>query len=219
MPELIMMFSNSMTMLGRGTIGAPTFYWPLHCGIVLALSLLVLLVSVVSVRTVALRQATGQLGTSLRKHRPRKSADRASIGRQDCPAPAIRVVGPPVIWKELKSPMLGRRKRLAFLAVGLALILILGSYYFCAVQHILDDPDTHIIYAIVYMDTNPFVHAVVSIGATAGKSAPSRYWWAGSRGGDVFGATLWMLSCMAGYVFFGAVLAWRAQSRFRRDIF
>ena len=353
------MLSNSMTMLGSGMGGAPSFYWPLHCGIVLALSLLVLLVSVVSVRRVALRQVTGQLGTSLRKRRARKSADRASIGRQDCPAPAIRVIGPPVIWKELKSPMLGRRKRLAFLTIGLALALILGSYYLCRVQHILDDPEIHIVYAIIYlglgilftivlpatcitsekearswplllattldnkeilfgkfvgtlrrclpiwllllghtigfslagmihpvaiihigilvfwlmvflscsgvyfssrfkrtttavmmnfalaltiwfvvpillfltseithddnfaedyMDTNPFVHAAICIDAAAGKSSPGVYEWLGSRS-QVFGATVWMLSCMAGYVCFGAVLAWRAQSRFRRNIF
>jgi len=72
---------------------------------------------------------------------------------------------------------------------------------------------------IVIMDTNPFVHAAVCIDAAAGKSRPSGYWWPGSPSGGVFDATVWMLSCMAGYVFFGAVLAWRAQSRFRRNIF
>jgi len=70
-----------------------------------------------------------------------------------------------------------------------------------------------------YMDTNPFVHAVVSIDATAGKSAPSGYWWLGSRGGQVFDATVWMLSCMAVYVSLGLLFAWRAKCRFRRNIF
>jgi hypothetical protein len=76
--------------------------------------------------------------------------------------------------------------------------------------------DAHV--AENYMDTHPLVHAVISIDAAGGKSAPTSYDWLGSRS-QVFEATVWMLACMAGYVFLGAILAWRAQSRFRRNIF
>ncbi|MHC4435237.1 MAG: ABC transporter permease subunit, partial [Planctomycetota bacterium] len=46
------MFSTSMEMLGGRMGGMPSFYWPLHCCIVLGLSFPVLLACVVSVRTV-----------------------------------------------------------------------------------------------------------------------------------------------------------------------
>ena len=144
------MFSNSMMMLGRGTGGVPSSYWPLHCGVVSCLSALVLLLSVVSVRRVALRQATGQSGIFLRKRRPRKSADRASTGRHGRPAPAIRVVGPPVLWKELKSATLGRRKGTARLAVAACLIVIFGSYYLCSHLEVLKDI-THFVYTFIYL--------------------------------------------------------------------
>jgi ABC-type transport system involved in multi-copper enzyme maturation permease subunit len=72
-----------------------------------------------------------------------------------------------------------------------------------------------------YMDTNPFVHAVVVIDATANEN-PVRitsYNWIGSRNHRVVGATAWMLTCMAGYILLGTIFAWRAKCRFRRNIF
>ena len=354
------MFFNTMTMADpRAAARMPTFVWPLHCGIMLAASAVILFISVISVRRVALRQAAGQVGPSSRKSRSGKNAVPASPGQKDFIAPTRRVIGPAVLWKEMRLPMLGRRKRLGFLALGLALVLILGSYCLCAAHHMLKDPEVHIVYTIIYlglgilftivlpstcitsekearswpllltttldnkeilfgkfigtlrrcfpiwllllghtiafslvgsihpvaiihigilvlwlmvflscsglyfssrfkrtttavimnftfalviwfvvpvllfltsaitrnanfaesyMDTHPYVHAAISIDAAAGKSTPDGYEWLGSRS-QVLGATIWMLSCMAGYVCFGALLAWRAQSGFRRNIF
>ena len=140
------MLSTSMMMLGRGTGGTPSVYWPLHCGVVSGLSALVLLLSVVSVRRVALRQATGQSGVFLRKRRPRKNAD-----RQECSRPPIRVVGPPVLWKELKSATLGRRKGITRLAVAVCGILILLSYFLCFWLKVLKDTGIHFVYTFVYL--------------------------------------------------------------------
>lgn len=354
------MFFNTLTMASpRGAAAMPTFIWPLHCGIMLAASAVILLMSVVSVRRVALRQAAGEVGASRRKRRLGKNAIPISPDRKDLAAPTRSVVGPAVLWKEMRLPLLGRRKRLSFLLAGLVLTIILGSYGLCAAQDVLDSSEIHIVYAIIYlglgilftivlpatcitsekearswpllltttldnkeilfgkfigtlrrcfpiwilllghtiafsllgsihpvailhigilvlwlmiflscsglyfssrfkrtttavimnftfalaiwfvmpvalflasaitrnttfaesyMDAHPFVQVAICIDAAAGKSMPDSYEWLGSRR-QVFGATVWMLSCMAGYVSFGALLAWRAQSRFRRNIF
>jgi hypothetical protein len=98
------------------------------------------------------------------------------------------------------------------LAVAIWLVVPVLLFLISEITH---DDD----FAEEYVGTNPFVHVAVSMEAATGRSEPGRYWWPGSRGGGVFEATVWMLFCMAGYVFFGAALAWRAQSRFRRNIF
>ena len=69
-----------------------------------------------------------------------------------------------------------------------------------------------------YMDTNPLTHIGVTIDATGGRSTPSTYHWlrSGTGAGD---ATVWMLTCGGGYVLLGAIFAWCAQRRFRKNIF
>ncbi|MEA3226317.1 MAG: ABC transporter permease, partial [Planctomycetota bacterium] len=112
------MFFNTMAMAEpRAAAMMPAFFWPLHCGIVLAASAVILFMSVICVRRVALRQATGQLGASSRKRRSGKNSAKASTDRHDAVSPARRVIGPAVLWKEMRLPMLGRSKRLTFLAV------------------------------------------------------------------------------------------------------
>jgi len=72
-----------------------------------------------------------------------------------------------------------------------------------------------------YMDTNPFVHAVVIIEATTTKNQVKigNYDWISSRRGNIEDSTSWMLTCLALYVSIGAFCGWRAQCRFRRNIF
>jgi ABC-2 type transport system permease protein len=71
--------------------------------------------------------------------------------------------------------------------------------------------------AEAYMDTNPFLHAVVIIQA-ATRSSAGHYDWA-SFNANAFMSTMWMLACLAGYTFLGLVFAWRAKCRFRKNIF
>ena len=70
-----------------------------------------------------------------------------------------------------------------------------------------------------YLDTNPFVHIVVIMDATAGRSSGSNYHWINYGSKDVFDATAWMLACGIGYVSLGLLFAWRAKCRLRRNIF
>ncbi|MHC4426421.1 MAG: ABC transporter permease [Planctomycetota bacterium] len=356
------MFSNTMMMMEpRAAAGMPALLWPLHCGIMLAASTVVLSVSVVKVRKVALRQAIGQLGVSLRKRRSGGNAAQASPNQQDFAATTRRVIGPPVLWKELRFPMLGRRKVATFIAALVGLILLLITYALCAKEDILHEYPVQTLYATVflglgmlfsivlpstcitsekesrswplllvttvddraillgkfagilrrclpvwcvlfghviffsladfihpiaviqigilvvwvavfltgagvyfsscfrrtttavimnfalaaviwgilpllmtmvaaithegrdlvevYMDTNPFVHAFAIMVATGTRNAPDLYPWIGLGRADVVESTIWMLVCMAGYVMLGSLFAWRAECRFRRNVF
>jgi len=65
----VLLFKTEMMMSPRMGGGMPFFSWPLHCGIMLAASAVVLSASVIKVRKVALRQAIGQSDSSFRKRR------------------------------------------------------------------------------------------------------------------------------------------------------
>jgi ABC-type transport system involved in multi-copper enzyme maturation permease subunit len=140
-----MMMFNTITMLEpRATAAIPTRFWPGHCGIMLAASVVVLFICVCVVRRVALRQATGQVGaaSSRKKDKPGSSAER------NLAAPR-RVTGPAVLWKELRTPMLGRRKIAMVAAIFAGLIVLFTTYALCASENMLDDGDTHIVYVII----------------------------------------------------------------------
>ncbi|NQT02921.1 MAG: hypothetical protein HQ580_12915, partial [Planctomycetes bacterium] len=101
-PYAILAFKTEAMMSPRMGGGMPFYSWPLHCGIILAASAVILAVSVSMVRKVALRQATGQIDVSSRKGRSRKKTIRGPANRQDFCIEPRRVKGPPVIWKELR---------------------------------------------------------------------------------------------------------------------
>ncbi|TKJ33968.1 MAG: hypothetical protein CEE38_19175 [Planctomycetes bacterium B3_Pla] len=150
-PYCNLFFSTIMMVEPRAAAPVPIPSWPLHCGIMLAASAVVLSVSVISVRKVALGQAAGQLGVSFRKRRSGKNATQAPAGRQNFTATTRRVTGPPVLWKELRFPILGRRKVAALIAIAVTLILLLVTYLLCADENALDDEGTHMIYATIFL--------------------------------------------------------------------
>ena len=357
------MFFNTMRMMEpRAAAGMPFISWPLHCGIMLAVSIIILSLSIIIVRKVALLQAVGQLDVSFRKRRSDKNALKGSVNQCEFTAAPRRVIGPAVIWKELRSPMFRRYKIATIIAAFICLLLLLITYALFENEQMLNDEETHMLYATVflglgilftivlpattitsekesrswplllattlsdqqilfgkfvgvlrrclpiwsllfghiiifslmgfihpvaiiqigmlvtwiviflscsglyfssrfkhtttavimnftlaaaiwaifpllmaivieiidvgedfievYMDTNPFVHAIVIMDATANKgSSINLYDWIKFDNISVLLATGWMLVCMVGYVLLGLVFAWRAQRRFRRNIF
>lgn len=150
-PYGVLFFNTEMMMSPRTAGGMPFFFWPLHCGIMLVASAVVLSLSVSMVRKVALRQATGQLDVFSRKGCSHKNAARGSVNRQDFTTAPRRVTGPPVIWKELRLPLLGRRKIATFIGIFIGLSMLFITYWLCLEERILDDEETHIIYAIIFM--------------------------------------------------------------------
>ncbi len=364
-PYVLLAFDTDRMMSPRMG-GWPALSWAVHCVIMLVASALLLLLSVLMVRRVALRQAIGELGTSSRGRRRRsntKAVSTASEHRDFAPPPR-RVKGPAVLWKELRSPVFGRRKIAVLITIAIGLIFLFVTYGFCADENALDDEWVHILYTVIflalgilftiilpatcitsekesrswplllattlsdrqilfgkfagvlrrclpvwallfghimlftlagvihplatiqmgilvawivvflsgtglyfsvrfkrtttavmmnfgvaaliwallpfvitligtivrdfrdfhafcelYWDTNPFVHAVVIIAATARNGGLRRYDWLEVGARDVSEATIWMLFCMLGYMFLGLLFAWRAKCRFRRNVF
>ena len=146
------MFINTIAMVEPRSAATLTFYsWPLHCGIMLAASALLLFISVIIVRKVALSQATGQLDGSAGKRRSRRAAKGAGAGQQTFAGAIRRVVGPPIIWKELRSPIFRRHKIRTCIFAFIGLILLSGTYYLCVKANVLDDEGTHAAYAVIFM--------------------------------------------------------------------
>jgi len=146
------MFFNTMAMVQSRSAAAVTFYsWAINCGIMLAASAVLLFVSVFIVRKVALRQATGQLDGSSGKRRSRRAAKAAGANQQVLAGAIRRVAGPPIIWKELRSPMFRHHKIRACISAAVLIFLLFTTYYFCAKAQVLSEEGTHAAYAVIFM--------------------------------------------------------------------
>jgi ABC-type transport system involved in multi-copper enzyme maturation permease subunit len=146
------MFFNSMMMVEpRAAAGMPAYLWSLNCGIILALSALLLLVSTIVVRKVALRQATGQLSGSAGKRRSRRAVQGTGESRTIFTGTIRSVVGPPIIWKELRSPIFRHHKIRNCILAFICLLLLFATYFLCANENALDEEGVHATYAIIFL--------------------------------------------------------------------
>jgi ABC-type transport system involved in multi-copper enzyme maturation permease subunit len=136
--------------------------WPLHCGVMLAISALILFVAMVRVRKVALRQVTGQLGLAGRRRWFVKKKNENSINPQEKVAAIRRITGPPVLWKELRLPILGRRKIATCIIGVLCLVMLLITYYLCGIENMLDDEETHFSFVVIALGLGLLSSVVLS---------------------------------------------------------
>ncbi|MHC4436505.1 MAG: ABC transporter permease, partial [Planctomycetota bacterium] len=153
----------------------PAYLWLLNCGIMLAVSAILLFISMIIVRKVALRQAAGQLDDSTGKRRSRRAANGTGENRQVLTGAIRRVVGPPIIWKELRSPMFRHHKIRTCIFVFIALLVLGGTYYLCAIEHALDDDDTHAVYAVIFLGVG-MLFTVVLPATSITTEVESRSW-------------------------------------------
>ncbi len=360
-PFVCLMFATEAMVTPRMPGWITGLYWPVLCAVMLGGSVLLLFLSVLMVRRAALRQATGEAGVSSKKHRPSPQLNPDMTVEQTLARAPRRVRGSPILWKELRSPLFGRRKLAFVISIAVGLILLFITYAFFADQNALDDSEVHIMYGLVfmglgtlfamilpatcitsekesrawplllattlgdwqilgakfvgvlrrslpiwcllfghiilfiltgfihpvailqtamlvgwlvvflsgsglyfsvrfrhtttavianfvlaavvwgiaplvmelmaeirlmdfdfveaYLDTNPFVHIIVIIDATAGGHGLSMYHWIDYGSKSVFDATAWMTACALGYVSLGLLFAWRAKRRLRCNIF
>ncbi|MCK4624610.1 MAG: ABC transporter permease subunit, partial [Phycisphaerae bacterium] len=140
------------------------FSWPLHCVIMLGGSALVLAACVRIVRKVALRQATGAAGVfTTRKQRRLQKNQAGRAGAEEPSGGRIRrVVGSPIIWKELKTPLLSGGKMAAIIAILFTIAAMLITYFVCASERCLDEDDTQIVYVTLFVGLGILVTAVMS---------------------------------------------------------
>jgi ABC-type transport system involved in multi-copper enzyme maturation permease subunit len=168
-PYGIMMF-NTTVMENPRSLGRIFFSWPLHCAIMLVCSGVLLSVTIIKVRKVALCQATGQLDSFFRK-KPIKEAVESRPTTS-----AIRPVGRlAFLWKELRSPLFGRSKVTAIIVISISLILLLITYALIAHENDLDDPDVQASYLAI-LGCVGVLFAIVLPAASVTSEKESRCW-------------------------------------------
>ena len=133
-----------------GTVSASLF---IHCGIMLAASAAILLVSVRCVRKTALAHAVGGGGLLGRWWRgraiPAKSV--ADTGRAPSAAPIRHVTGPPVMWRELTSRTSSGEKFFTRTIIGTELVMIAAMYLFPYVAGATSLEGAHAAYVAIFM--------------------------------------------------------------------
>jgi ABC-2 type transport system permease protein len=140
-PFVVMVTTTESLRTARPTVLVD---WPLHCAVMLSLSGLLLLLAMIFVRQAALRQAVGAGAVVSEKCRMRGGLAVTSIRR---------VQGPPVLWKERRAPLFGRRRlrRIAEIVSGILILgLLLLTYGLCYRAKLLREPEIHVMYGIIF---------------------------------------------------------------------
>ena len=145
-------------------IGLPVpYFWPLQCAVILGLAVLVLILATAVVRKVALRQATGQLEPwSKRRWGRRRAIAAAGAHTEDSPQGAIqRVLGPPVIWRELRAPFIqGVDNRNNYIGLAITIGTLLFTYLSWARAKYLDESFVHTSYVLLFGFLGTIVNVV-----------------------------------------------------------
>ncbi|MBN2270981.1 MAG: ABC transporter permease subunit [Sedimentisphaerales bacterium] len=150
-PYICLAIATDAMMSPRGVgwlSGAP---WLIQCAVMLGGSVVLLFLSVLMVRRVALRQASGQPGGSPKEDRPPSEPGSGMTVEQAFRRAPRRVRGSAILWKELASPLFGRHKLAFVISIALGLILLFLTYAFFADTNALDDEWTHIVYGLIFM--------------------------------------------------------------------
>jgi ABC-type transport system involved in multi-copper enzyme maturation permease subunit len=133
---------------GMGTpLPVPVQWFPwIHCGLLVAATLLILLFCMWKVRKVALRQIVGEGTVILGPQTPMTSSAPEAIVSK------LRTVrGQPVYWKECRLPLFGRHKIAAAVFLGLGLGVLGLIYALLADSNDLHQSDTQAIFGVVFM--------------------------------------------------------------------
>lgn len=143
--------------------GPVLFSLPLHCGFMLSLSVLVLGRAMLVVRKVALRQAVGIADCGLRTANPRGKVNPKAALRNPSSGGVRRVVGPPVVWKELRAPFIqGIDSRNSYIGLAMAIVALVFTYLVGAESKSLTEDFTHITYVILFVFIGGLINIVFS---------------------------------------------------------
>ena len=142
-PSTVLFYINPFVAMGLATerLFSPssavlTLSWPLHCAVIAGASALLLALSTVSVRSVGLRQATGQAGMFWAR-RERRLADgkrRLRAGSAPISGQIRPVKGPPIIWKEMKITLVRGHRLKNIISSAVAIVVLLFIYGYCAYE-------------------------------------------------------------------------------------
>jgi ABC-2 type transport system permease protein len=164
-PLAVMQF-NTVAMMspGGGGLVPIRFSWHLPCVVMLGASAFLLAWSVRVVRRVALRQAVGQLDPTSKRN-PNRKKKKLSL-KTAIPysqfGPVRHVKGSPVVWKELRAPIIqgGRKKNIIGLVI--TIIALLTTYAVNMKQKLLDEVFAHVAYTLVFVIIGLITNIVLS---------------------------------------------------------
>ncbi len=122
------------------------------CTLLLAGAAILLAGSVRLVRSVSLRRAMGEptFWTYLRRTDPETEPLERAPGAHK-KTHIRRVIGPPMIWKELICSLSRRQRLAAYLAVGIEVMLLFVAYTFVAVMAVMGYEGTHLLYILAFL--------------------------------------------------------------------
>lgn len=153
-----LIMANTETVVGSVSplfkIPTASYIWPLHCAFMLGVSALILARSMIIVRKVALRQATGSTEVFVNRLRRKKTAGKATSARsnENEHFGSIRDIhGPPVIWKELRKPIILGGPRAPFIAAAMTILALAFTYVVCIREDCLHKNFCHVVYIIAFM--------------------------------------------------------------------
>jgi len=147
----MMLALNTDVMLNPGLAGSVSSSWPVHCGIMLVASSVVLSVSVLLIRKIALAQAFGFPNILRRLLNPHVDNTVKGKVSSESSGHIRRVKGPPVVWKELRSRVSKRERLFVAVIIGLELALIVALYLFPVVEDIFGAQKTFMLYICIFV--------------------------------------------------------------------
>ncbi|MHC4754972.1 MAG: ABC transporter permease [Planctomycetota bacterium] len=172
----VMMQHKTITMLSPGGAAGTTLwsFWPFHCFIMLIGSGIVLGISVKIVRRVALSQACGQLdlATKIGRKLKRKKA----VKLEETTGNIRRVTGRPVLWKELRAPIIkGDNSRNSYIGFIITLVALFLTYLSCYSSGVLDYSSVHIGYVLLLGTIGTIFTAVLSAASITSEKESSTW--------------------------------------------
>jgi len=174
------MTHNSAILMQPGLLpaGVMGFYWPMHCAIMLGLSVLLMVICAGIVRKVALRQATGHIECRpKRKRRRRKGGHTLETGQGPEAVGVIRrVSGWPVLWKDMRAPLIrGAEGRNSVIGLFITILVMLMTYGAWAKEGFLDEDFIHVSYTVLFVLMAMIFHIVLSASSITSEKE-SRAW-------------------------------------------
>ncbi|MBN2211441.1 MAG: ABC transporter permease subunit [Sedimentisphaerales bacterium] len=180
--EIILSYVNPFVVLGMVTdsalygggigFGSSNSFWLTHCGIMLGVTALLLLVTTLRVRKAALRQMAGEPARSLlgrRKGRPTIDSEHADESR------IRRLKGKPIVWKELREPLVRVRSLWQKIMLTLILLFMAAFYGYTVYRHWMEEEVFHILFVVIYMIAGMFA-TMVGAAAAITKERETRSW-------------------------------------------
>ncbi len=148
-PFMVMFYGTDQLL--NPSSAPPAVHWVVHCLIMLGFSTLWLVLASLCVRRVALRQAAGQAGifATRKERRLARSKVPTANGAEDKLAPPRPVKGPPIVWKEMRSPLVkGRLKNV--LTLIFAIVALSAAYGACVYYRCLDEKAVQTVFVIAF---------------------------------------------------------------------